>query len=273
MAQSNYSNSESWNNAANHYAVQMAAATSQAADRLINLVESRLPFSTAFSSVLDNGAGNGVLTQALVSRFPGTRILATDIAPAMLARLDAKQLPNVSTLAMDACVEYNVKLEADSFSHVLSTFMIQFTDGPMHALREMYRVLKPGGWIGLGSWIDVSINRPWEEACRGLDPLFVPQTPFDKSAWTGEAEVERALKEAGFADVVSEKLRVCLRFEGPEDYVGYWYEAKNPGMLKMQSAWKGHIEEVRESLEKVVREKYSGGREFWLEAVLTVAKK
>lgn len=271
--QNTYSTSESWSHAASHYAVQMAAATSQAADGLIDMVESRLPISTNSSHVLDSGAGNGVLTQALVSRFPGTRILAADIAPAMLADLDAKSLPNVSTLAMDACIENHEKLPADAFSHVLSTFMIQFTDGPKQALREMHRVLKPGGVIGLGSWIDIAINWPWEEACRRLDPHCVPESPFGKSAWKGKPDVERALEEAGFADSQSQRLRVCLRFEGPEEFVGYWYEAKNPGMLKMQSAWKGDIEEVRQSLEDVVREKYGGGREFWLEAVLTVAEK
>lgn len=180
-----YSNSEGWSNAASHYVAQFAATTSQAADRLIDIVESRSPISAASSSVLDNGAGNGVLTQALASRFPGTRILAADIAPAMLADLDAKQLPNVSTLAMDACVEDDDKLGAETFSHVLSTFMIQFTDGPMRALRKMHRVLKPGGVIGLGSWGDVAINRPWEDACRALDPRFVAQSPFDQSAWRG----------------------------------------------------------------------------------------
>lgn len=71
----------------------------------------------------------------------------------------------------------------------------------------------------------------------------------------------------------SERFRVCLRFGGTEELVRYWYESKNPGILKMQSAWKGDIDEVRESLERVVREKYGDGREVWLEAVLTVARK
>ena len=273
MAQSTYSNPENWSNAASHYAAQMAAATSQAADDLIELAEKRLSFSTSWSNVLDSGAGNGVLTQALANRYPEMRILATDIAPAMLANLDAKRLPNVSVLEMDACIEGNPKLHADNFSHVLSTFMIQFTDKPMHALREMHRVLKPGGVIALGSWVDIAINRPWEEACKILNPHFLPRSPFGVGAWQDGTDVERAVKEVGLVNVESKRVRVCLRFGGPEEYVGYWYEAKNPGMLKMQSAWPGDIEDVRKKLDDVVREKYGGGREFWLEAVLTVATK
>ena len=273
MSQKTYSNSKNWSNATSLYVVQMAAATSQAADHLIDLAESRLSFSTASSSVLDSGAGSGVLTQALASRFPQINILACDIAPTMLAQLEAKRLPNVSILEADACNVGNPKLQTNNFSHVLSTFMIQFTDEPERALQEMHRVLRPAGVIALGSWLDIGINWPWEEACKRLDPSFVPQSPFGTGAWQAAQDVETAMQNVGFVNVESRDFTVQLNFGGTEEFVEYWYNAKNPGMLKMQSAWKGDIEEVRETLKEVVGNNFGEGRVFHMKVTVTIATK
>ncbi|KAL6718582.1 hypothetical protein ACLMJK_004674 [Lecanora helva] len=251
----------------------MAAATAQAANHLIDLAESRLSFTTASSSALDSGAGSGVLTEALAKRFPHLSILACDLAPAMLAQLEAKKLPNVLTMEADACDVGNPKIQADTFSHVLSTFMIQFTGEPTRSLQEMHRVLRPGGIIALGSWIDIGINWPWEEACKLLDPDFIPQSPFAEGAWRSAEDVERAMQEVGFVDISSREVSVCLNFNGTEEFVEYWYSAKNPGMLKMQSAWKGDIEDVREMLKDVVKTRYGGGHVFPMKVALTIAMK
>ena len=281
MGSTAYSSSETWSNAAGHYAAQMALATSQATERLINLTNSKLPFDATTSLILDNGAGNGVLTTALTISFPGLRIVAADISPTMLATLDAKCLPHVSTLVMDACVEDDDDDDDDNhaalppahFSHVLSTFMTQFTDDPDAVVREAHRMLQPDGVLGLGSWLDIGINWPWEEACRALDPAVQPRSPYSDTAWTAEEDVDTSLRAAGFREIVHERVRLYLRFGDTEEYVGYWYSAKNPGMLRMQSAWGGDIEEVRATLDRILREKYAGGKEFPMMALLTSARK
>ena len=282
MGPSAYNNSTTWSAAAKPFAAQVASATSIASAALIDLVETLSPmdsptaipsYTHSAASVHDAGAGNGSLTAALSLKHPALPILATDIAPGMIAALDARQLPNVRTHVLDSCASNPEILRSDSFSHVLSSFMLQYTYNPSGAVREMYRILRPGGVVGLANWIDVAINWPWNKACKRLDPNFEPVKHFDEAAWTTEQEVEAALMKVGFQEVRSELVRTRMQFESAEDFVNYWYNSKNPGMVKAQSGWKGDPEEVRGMFEKVVREEWGDGKNFEMCAALTVGRK
>ena len=78
----------------------------------------------------------------------------------------------------------------------------------------------------------------------------------------------------GCDNIRSELVKVRLEFRDWKEYMDYWYTARNPGMLQMQSSWAGDggIEAVREMLGQVVREHFNGGKEFVLEAVCTVGR-
>ena len=80
--------SEAWSAAAGLYVSRTALVTVVPAQRLITMTHEVSPFHLFESHVLDNGAGIGVLTKALVDQFPGIRILATDTTPAILAELE-----------------------------------------------------------------------------------------------------------------------------------------------------------------------------------------
>ena len=100
--------------------------------------------------VLDVAAGNGNATLAAARRF--AQVTSTDYVPDLLekgkARADAEGLKVVFQGA-DA---EDLPFRAASFDVVLSTFGAMFT--PDHALpaREMLRVVRDGGRIGLANW-------------------------------------------------------------------------------------------------------------------------
>ncbi len=254
MTSATYSNSEAWSTAADLYVSYAAFATVVPTERLVTMTHKVSPFSPSESCVLDNGAGTGVLTKALIDRFPGVKVLGTDIAPAMLAELVKERLPNITPKVMDAFVE-NGSLADETFSYVMSIFMVQFTPDPMFVVREMYKLLRRGGVIRLGKWVSVAINLPWEEVCRELDPEFVPASAFDESAWRTEEDVGNALEGVAFEEVENERTRMRKRFENEGEYVDYWFKAKNPGVVKMRGAWKGDVEEVRGTLERRGKER------------------
>ena len=139
-----------------------------AADHLVQEAHIIHAFSAQDSDVLDVGTGAGAVPESITKSFPGIRILATDIAPGIVEAVDKKHMPNVSTRVVDAGQMNNVSGLAvnATFSHAFSTFMIMFTLEPMNVVREMQRVLKPGGLIGLALWGEVvGPNNLWEEAC------------------------------------------------------------------------------------------------------------
>lgn len=100
--------------------------------------------------VLDVAAGNGNATLAAARRFAD--VTSTDYVPTLLdkgrARAEAEGM-TVRFLQADA----EALPFADwQFDTVLSTFGVMFTPNQAEAAREMLRVCKPGGKIGLANW-------------------------------------------------------------------------------------------------------------------------
>lgn len=100
--------------------------------------------------VLDIAAGNGNATLAAARRF--ARVTSTDYVPALLdkgrARAEAEGL-DVDFRFADA---EHLPFADASFDVVLSTFGAMFTPDHARPAREMLRVLRPGGRIGLANW-------------------------------------------------------------------------------------------------------------------------
>ena len=100
--------------------------------------------------VLDVAAGNGNATLAAAHRF--ARVTSTDYVPALLERgrlrAEAEGLDVTFHVADAEALPY----ADDSFDAVLSTFGVMFAPDHTRAARQMLRVCRPGGRIGLASW-------------------------------------------------------------------------------------------------------------------------
>jgi len=100
--------------------------------------------------VLDVAAGNGNATLAAARRF--AEVTSTDYVPALLEkgrmRADAEGL-KVSFRVADAEI---LPFGDASFDVVLSTFGAMFTPDHARPAREMLRVTRHGGRIGLANW-------------------------------------------------------------------------------------------------------------------------
>jgi len=100
--------------------------------------------------ILDVAAGNGNATLAAARRFAD--VTSTDYVPALLekgkARAEAEELKVTFRVADAEALPF-----ADaSFDAVLSTFGVMFTPDHGRAAREMLRVIRDGGRIGLANW-------------------------------------------------------------------------------------------------------------------------
>lgn len=100
--------------------------------------------------VLDVAAGNGNATLAAARRF--AQVTSTDYVPALLekgrGRAHAEGLPVEFRIA-DA---EDLPFDDGSYDVVLSTFGAPFTPDHGRAAREMLRVLRGGGRIGMANW-------------------------------------------------------------------------------------------------------------------------
>jgi malonyl-CoA O-methyltransferase len=102
------------------------------ADRLIMLLREQYPDST-FNNILELGCGTGILTEKLLNLFPGARITAVDISPAMINKTKEKlvnRTDSVTYLTGDAELMYPTILTGERFDLVISNAVFQWFTQP-----------------------------------------------------------------------------------------------------------------------------------------------
>lgn len=102
-------------------------------------------------AVLDAGSGSGNALAALAGRYPAARIVALDLALAMLVR-GRQRVPWWKRLAragpMAACGDLeSLPFAAGAFGLVWSNLALQWVNDLPGAFGEMHRVLAPGGLV------------------------------------------------------------------------------------------------------------------------------
>jgi len=136
-------------------------------------------------SAADLGAGTGFITEGLLQR--GLRVLAVDQSQAMLEVLRQK-FSNAESLDCRLGEAENLPIEDGSLDFVFSNMYLHHVETPSKAIREMARVLSPGGRVVI---TDMD-QHPFE---------FLRTEQHDRWLGFDRAEIRRWLSEAGFQDI------------------------------------------------------------------------
>ncbi len=100
--------------------------------------------------VLDVAAGNGNATLAAARRF--ARVTSTDYVPALLDKGAKRATAEGLDVQFQVADAEELPFDDGSFDVVLSTFGAMFTPDHTRPAREMLRVARSGGRIGLANW-------------------------------------------------------------------------------------------------------------------------
>ena len=163
--------------------------------------------------VLDVAAGNGNATLAAARRFG--RVTSTDYVPALLdrghRRADAEGLDVTFEVADAEALPY----AADAFDVVLSTFGVMFAPDHQIAARELLRVCRPAGRIGLACWTPAG----FVGAMLRTVGAHVPPIPGVASPmlWGRRDHLETLF--AGAASVVCRPQIFAFRYASAEHFV------------------------------------------------------
>ena len=152
--------SESFSKAAITYD-EHAALQVEIASRLL----SRLDFIKINPKyILDLGCGTGYSLKNLSSIYQGSEIIGLDLAPGMLQYASAKN-PESLFLCNDAEI---LALKSNSIDLIFSSCTMQWSQDLDKLLKEVYRVLKPGG-LFLFSTFGPDTLKELSESWRAVD--------------------------------------------------------------------------------------------------------
>jgi demethylmenaquinone methyltransferase/2-methoxy-6-polyprenyl-1,4-benzoquinol methylase len=101
--------------------------------------------------VLDVATGTGLVAAALIERH-GCSVVGVDQSEEMLARARARQRTDRSFAARCELLRGEAErlpFADGSFDALTFTYLLRYVDDPAAVLREMARVVKPGGRIGM----------------------------------------------------------------------------------------------------------------------------
>lgn len=167
---------------------------------------------TSGQRVLDVACGTGALTVAVADRVsPGGAVLGLDANPAMLAVARRK---HADIEWHDGCAE-SLPFADASFDAVVSQFGLMFFDDRVAALREMHRVLRPGGRIAVAVCDALDRSPGYASLAALLERLFGNGVAdaFRAPFVLGDAAALHALCEkAGIAEASVVQRQGTVRF-------------------------------------------------------------
>lgn len=209
--------------------------------------------------VLDVAAGAGEQSITTAKKVGATGyVLATDISPNILAFAQqmAKQagLNNIETQVMDG---ENLTLPDATFDTVISRVGLIYFPDQQRALKEMLRVLKPGGKVAAIVYstpdknkffsVPVSIIRNRAKLPR---PLPGQPGPFSLGA---EGIIEKAFTQAGFINVKSVLVNSPLLLPAAKDCVQFEKESFGALHQMMSGLTEREKESVWEEIEQELK--------------------
>jgi ubiquinone/menaquinone biosynthesis C-methylase UbiE len=174
--------------------------------------------------VLDVACGTGVVARLAAERVgAGGRVVGLDVNPGMLAV--ARSLPPVPGPAIEWHMASVLALPfaGATFDAVFCQLGLQFFPDPALALREIRRVLGPGGRLALNVFAELERNPAARALADAVDRHLGDRASLAKRSEHALADAGRLrtlLRNADFDGIVVSRVRKAFRFASAREWVG-----------------------------------------------------
>jgi ubiquinone/menaquinone biosynthesis C-methylase UbiE len=255
-----------WDKASAYYEGYWRDPILPAQDRLLDMAE-----LACGERVLDVACGTGLVTLRAARAVGATgEVVGTDVSDEMVKAtqrvVEEQGLENVRTERMGA---ETLSLSDASFDVALCALGLMYVPDPVLALREMLRVLRPGGRCVAAVW--GSRDRcGWAEIFPIVDSRVSTQVcPLFFQLGTGDA-LEFAFGEAGFSVMESDRIPTALNHKTAEDAWGAAFLGGPVAMAYSRFDEPTRNEAHREYLESI--EPYREGESYAIPGEFVIAR-
>ena len=180
------------------------------------------------SSVADVGAGTGALTTELASR--GLRVSAADPSPQFVESLSAR----LSEVNAQVAPAESLPWADETFDAALAQLVVAFMSDAPAGVREMRRVVKPGGTIAVCMWdrqgmeMLAAVQRA-QRALGGDSP-----TAEARVMYRTPEEIESLFGE-GFDDMRTDALEADASYSGYDEFWNALLGGAGPARARVAS--------------------------------------
>ena len=189
--------------------------------------------------VLDVAAGNGNATLAAARRF--AEVVSTDYVTALLDRGRERARAEGLDVTFQQADAEALPFPDASFDVVLSTFGVMFTPKQEQAARELIRVCRPAGKIGLANWTPEGfVGQLFKTIGK-----YVPPAPGVKSPALWGSEAHLGILFGSNATIAAERRAFVFRYKSP----AHWVETFRGYYGPVHKAFAAIDPQAREALE------------------------
>ena len=161
-------------------------------------------------SVLDLGCGTGWLARRIAASVANIQVTGVDVSDELIHRAEVASagIPHLRFLRGTA---EEIGAPGDSFTKVISVESAYYWSQPARGIREMLRVLRPGGsaWILINFYLDNPYCHQWRDHYR------IPTHLLSAAEW------QALFAAGGFAEVTNRRIPDLS--PTPEVYSGQWF--------------------------------------------------
>ena len=181
--------------------------------------------------ILDVAAGAGEQSITAAEKVgPSGYVLATDLAPKILDfTLELAKEQGINNIEIKEMDGENLTVPDNSFDTVISRVGLIFFPDQQKALKEMLRVLKPGGYVAAIVYSTVDKNQFFSTPVSVIrrraqlpPPLAGQPGPFSLG---NEGVLDDAFAQAGFTNVKSQVVNAPVIMPAAKDCVQFEYES------------------------------------------------
>lgn len=165
---------------------------------------------------LDVGCGSGAFSSLVLERCAPKSLLGIDPSEAQVAFARDRGLgPTAVFERGDAA---NIELPDQCVDIAVAALVLHFMPDPALGVREMARVVRPGGIVASYTWDLEGGGFPYEamnRAARDCD-FAVPTPPHPEAGDAGE--MKRLWMQAGLSNIEGREIQVTQEFQGFDDF-------------------------------------------------------